>query len=137
MSKRLFTAIVVFSLVAVVVAAVPVNGGYAFPSNGLCTPVPGAVGVCNDDGTFAWYDASGKKTAFSAMIGQPGPTGPQGDPGPTGATGPTGAQGIPGTPGKDGTNATLQGQTCHFTIATLQQDGKGNASGILTVTTCP
>jgi hypothetical protein len=45
--------------------------------------------------------------------------------------------GPPGPEGPPGTNATLIGQTCHFTIKDFTQDGAGNAAGTLTIVSCP
>lgn len=97
----------IFGLAIVLMATTPINGGYAFPSNGPCTPVPGSTGICNDDGNFVWYDVNGNKTPFSVMIGPPGPAGPQGTSGVQGPQGLTGAQGDVGPQGIQG----LQGAT--------------------------
>lgn len=152
MLKILVVVLAVCGFVIGLGASVAVNTGTFWPLNGPCAPNIGAPGLCNDEGVFTWFDAAGKKTAFATMVGA------KGDPG-TAATIAAGSvtTGTPaavnnsgtqnaavfdfvipqGLPGKDGTNATLQGQTCHFSISGFSQDGKGNAAGVLTITTCP
>lgn len=144
----------IFGLVVILMAAiVPVNSGYVLVPNGPCTPAAGSAGICSDDGTAIWYDAAGTKTAFASMVGGKAATiavgktttlAP-GNPASVGNSGnaqnaifdfgiPAGKDGINGT---NGTNATLPGQVCHFSISSFSMDGKGNAAGVLTITTCP
>lgn len=138
----------VFGLAVILMATVPVNGGFSLAPNGPCTPTSGAVGICNDNGTFVWYDASGTKTLFGSG-GPQGPAGPTGATGPQGTIGATGPQGPSGTVGATGLTGpqgpvgpqgppgSLPGQVCRFTISSFSMDGKGNAAGVLTITACP
>jgi hypothetical protein len=128
MRLKLANLAIVFGLAVILMATVPQNRGQAFPDNGPCTPSVGP-GICSDNGVMTWYDAALNKTTFSASGAGPiGPPGPKGDPG---------VQGVPGVQGIQGQPGSLPGQTCHFTITSLTQDGKGNAAGVLTITTCP
>lgn len=139
---RMKWAIVIGILIGILaaLASVPVNTGQTFPNNGPCTPIVGAgPGICNDDGTFTWYDSAGNKNAFSTgtqgppgpqgpagpigangAMGPSGPSGPTGPQGPTGATGPTGPIGPTGPQGPPG---VIKGSVMQVTIVCPKGNG--------------
>lgn len=100
-----------------------------------CVPIPGLTSTCHaSDGLHVSIAGATFGPALGVTQGpkgDPGPQGIQGIAGPAGPTGPTGPQGTPGS------NASLAGAVCHFSITSFTMDGKGNAAGILTITSCP
>lgn len=114
--------------------------GPLVPPSG-CQSVSGLTSVClANDGVHVSISGA----AFGPAISSGGAVGPQGPAGPAGPQGTPGAQGVKGDTGAVGPAgpAGQQGPigpnwtSCSAAISNFAMDGKGNASGTLTVSSC-